>query len=80
MSADAILEAVQVLNPRTLGRARRLTVALELLRQGHSRRDAVALLRERYRIARAEAWRLVDKASELPEFMAPPLHRTGETT
>lgn len=65
MSADAILEAVHALNPRTLGRARRLTVALELLRQGHTRGEAIALIQQRCSISRVEAWRLVDMASDM---------------
>lgn len=65
MTDDAILEAVHVLNPRTLGRARRLSVALELLRAGQTRIQACAALRLRFSMSRFEAWRLVDMASDM---------------
>lgn len=65
MTDEAILEAVQVLNPRTLGRARRLSVALALLRAGQTRIQACAALRLRFAMPRCEAWRLVDMASDM---------------
>jgi hypothetical protein len=65
VSADAILEAVQALNPRTLERARRLTCALSLLRSGLPRRDACATLRLRFPIGQPEAWRMVNLAAEI---------------
>ena len=65
MSAEAILEAVHVLNPRTLGRARRLTVALELVRAGNSRSRVVALLKLRFSIGRHDAWRLMCIAADM---------------
>ena len=65
MSADDIIEAVHVLNPRTLDRARRLSLAIDLLRRGHSKRHTIALLRERCSINRLEAWRLVAMASDM---------------
>lgn len=65
MTDEAIIEAVQVLNPRTLARARRLTLAIGFLRRGHSRGHAILLLRERCNIGRLEAWRLVTMAADL---------------
>ena len=65
MSDDALLEAVHVLNPRTLERARRLAVALVLLRGGMSRADAMVAIRLRFTIDRFEAWRLVDMAADI---------------
>ena len=65
MSADAIIEAVQALNPRTLGRARRLTVALDLVRAGNSRSRVVELLRLRFSIGRHDAWRLMCIAADM---------------
>jgi hypothetical protein len=65
MSDEHLLEAVHVLNPRTLERARRLAVALMLLRVGISRREAVAAVRLRFNVGRIEAWRLVNMASDI---------------
>ena len=65
MSDDALLEAVHVLNPRTLERARRLAVALVLLRGGMMRREVVATVRVRFGVGRLEAWRRVDMAADI---------------
>jgi len=65
MSADEILEAVFVINPRTGERARRLACAIGLLREGRSTREASVILRERFSISRMEAWRVVDIANDL---------------
>lgn len=65
MSAEAIVEAVHVLNPRTLDRARRLSCALALLRAGMERRQACGVLRLRFSICQSEAWRMVDMAADI---------------
>jgi hypothetical protein len=62
---EAVLEAAWVLNPRSVQRARRLALAMQLLRDGHSRRDACTLLRQRCNVGQPEAWRIVDMASDM---------------
>jgi hypothetical protein len=49
---DAVLEAAWVLNPRSVQRARRLALAVQLLRQ-------------RCGVGQPEAWRIVDMASDM---------------
>lgn len=65
MSADEILEAVFVINPRTGERARQLVCAVGLLREGKTTREASAIVRERFQISRCSAWRIVDIANDL---------------
>ena len=65
MSDAALLEAVHVLNPRTLDRARRLSCALQLLRAGESQRAARVLLRQRFGCDRLESWRIVSLAADM---------------
>lgn len=65
MSAEAILEAVSVLSPRTLDRARRLACAVNLLRAGKTRRESCAIIQDRYMVCQSNAWRLVDMAADL---------------
>lgn len=65
MTDAAVIEAVHVLNPRTLARARRLSLAIGYLRSGHSKGHAIALMRERCNIGRLEAWRLVTMAADM---------------
>ncbi len=66
MNDAAIIEAAWALNPRTIDRARRLAVALHLLREGRTRRDVCTLLRHRFpRICQSEAWRVVDMAADM---------------
>ncbi len=60
-----ILEAVHVVSPVVLERARRLEFAVRLLRTGTTRREAARLLRERYGCSQPSAWRLVDVAADL---------------
>ena len=65
MTAEALLEAVFLLNPAAAERASRLAAALTLLRAGTSQHEARAQLRVRFRISRVAAWRIVDMASDL---------------
>jgi hypothetical protein len=64
-SIESVLEAAWVLNPRSVQRARRLALAMQLLGEGQSKRDAIALLRQRCGIGQPEAWRIVDIASDM---------------
>jgi hypothetical protein len=65
MSADQVLAAVALLNRRTLERARALALAVELLAQGKTRRDACAALRARHGLSKTRAWRVVDMAADM---------------
>ena len=65
MNAEAILEAVFILNPRTGERARRLACAVQLLRANPSRRDAAAQIRRRFAVGQPEAWSVVDMAADM---------------
>lgn len=65
MNAEAILEAVFILAPRTGERARRLVCAAQLLRAGTPRRDAVAQIQRRFAVGQPEAWRVVDMAADM---------------
>ena len=65
MTADDLLQAVQTLNPRTLERARRLAIAVAMLRDGTERRHVCTIIRIRFDVARSEAWRIVDMASDM---------------
>jgi hypothetical protein len=65
MSAELLLEAVFVLNPRTGERARRLVCAVQLLRGGVSRRDAVSQIQKRFSVAQPVAWRVVEMAADM---------------
>lgn len=65
MSTELLLEAVFVLNPRTGMRAKRLVCAVQMLRAGTSRRDAVAQIQLRFEVGQPEAWRIVDMAADM---------------
>ncbi len=65
MNAELVLEAVFLLNPRTGERARRLVVAVQLLREGTRRADAVAQIQRRFKVGQPEAWRVVDMAADM---------------
>lgn len=65
MKAEAILEAVFILAPRTGERARRLVCATELLRGGMARREAVSQIQRRFAVGQPEAWRVVDMAADI---------------
>jgi hypothetical protein len=71
-NGDLLLEAVFVLSPGTAERARRLAVAITLLRAGTSKREARALLRLRFGVSRVAAWRLVDVAADVAEMPEDP--------
>ncbi len=64
--ADAeLLAVVAVLNSRTLHRAKRVTAAIQLLRAGVTKSNARALILARFSCDQAEAWRVVDMASDM---------------
>jgi hypothetical protein len=63
--SDALIEAVCLLSPRTLERARRLNCAVDLLRAGKSRREVCVIIQGRYRVCQSNAWRLVDMAADV---------------
>jgi hypothetical protein len=63
--SEALIEAVALLSPRTLERARRLTCAVELLRAGKSRREACVIIQGRFFVCQSSAWRLVDIAADV---------------
>lgn len=65
MSDAAILEAVQVLNPRTIDRARRLARAIDLLNAGATRGEASKAIQQRFGVCQSTAWRVVDIAADL---------------
>lgn len=67
MTSDAILEAVSIINPGALARARRLALAVTLVRSGMHRRDVVQLVRQRHQCSRIEAYRVVSWAIDLAE-------------
>ncbi len=56
---------LELIDPRVIERARRLEVAMQLLRAGHARREVVVLMRQRFGIAQPLAWRIVDKANDM---------------
>lgn len=61
----SLIEAVQVIAPQAIERARRLQYATTLLSQGRSSRDASGMVFARYGCTRSNAWRLVSLASDL---------------
>ena len=63
--SDDFVSAVFVLNPRTAYRARRLVVAVSLLREGRSRKEVIALIRQRFSVCGSVAWRVVDMAADM---------------
>lgn len=65
VAAFSMLEAVYTLSPAAVERARRLELAVRLLRGGSTRRDAARLLRDRYGVSQPTAWRLVDAAADM---------------
>ncbi|MEY2654297.1 MAG: hypothetical protein RLZZ524_1325 [Pseudomonadota bacterium] len=74
MSADAVLEAVALLNPRTMARAQRLASAVSMIRSGVEQREASVLIRERFGCDRWTAWRVVSMAVD----MAAPIEPAAE--
>lgn len=73
MSDAVFVECVFILNPRTASRARRLALAVELLRQGMGRRDVSMQIRSRFGVNRLSAWRIVDVAYDMAgDIKAPP--------
>jgi hypothetical protein len=73
--SEALIEAVFLLSPRTLERARRLTCAVDLLRAGKSRREVCVIIQGRYQVCQSNAWRVVDMADDI----AGPLRKEPRT-
>jgi hypothetical protein len=65
VSDASVLEAVALLSPRTLARARRMMLAASLLRSGLQRREVVALVKVRCACGRREAYRVVSFAHDM---------------
>lgn len=65
MNDADVLAAVFVLNPRTGARAKRLAMAVSLLREGLERREVNRQIRLRFNVGRAVAWRVVDMAADM---------------
>lgn len=65
MNDADVLAAVFVLNPRTGARAKRLALAVSLLREGLERREVNRQIRLRFNVGRAVAWRVVDMAADM---------------
>jgi hypothetical protein len=65
MTADDLLQCVQTLNPGTLERARRLALAIAMLRGGMAHGYVRSIIRVRFEVDRIEAWRIVDMASDM---------------
>ncbi len=61
----SILELVHTIDPRVLERARRLEVAMRLLRSGHTRRECSGMIRVQFAISKQTAWRIVDMAVDM---------------
>lgn len=59
------LEVIYALDPRVFERARRLSLAIELLRSGVSLEEARRQLRERCGLRQWHAWRVVDMAHDM---------------
>jgi hypothetical protein len=65
MTAEDILAAVHLLNARTARRARALACAVDLLRDGRTRREAIVVIRSRFLFSQPSAWRVVDMAADM---------------
>ena len=65
MTADQALEAIHALAPKVIERARRLEMAMRLLREGKSRREASAIIFRSYSVSRVTAWRDVGMAHDM---------------
>lgn len=61
----SLIDIVHAVDPTVLERARRLEVAMQLLKQGKTKREASGLLQQRFRITQPTAWRLVDAANDM---------------
>lgn len=59
------LELIYALDPRVCERARRLSLAIELLRNGTRPDEARRTLRERFGLQQPHAWRIVDMANDM---------------
>jgi len=65
-TADAaLLEAVALLNPRTMDRAKRLCCAVQLLRTGVPASEVREAIRVRFKIGRSAAWVVVEMAEDM---------------
>jgi hypothetical protein len=65
VNAEAILEAVFILNPRTGERARRLACAVQLLRANASKLEAARQIRLRFEVSQPVAWHVVNMAADM---------------
>lgn len=59
------IEDVQTIAPLAVERARRLAFAKRLIRVGTPKRDATAMVRQKFRCSQPTAWRVVDAAFDL---------------
>lgn len=59
------LELIHALDPRVFERARRLSLAIELLQNGTSRREASGQIQRRFGVSQARAWYIVSMAHDL---------------
>lgn len=56
---------LELIDPRVIERARRLEVAMQLLRAGSTRREASGLIQARFGVTQQVAWRIVDRAFDM---------------
>jgi hypothetical protein len=69
---DELLECIAALNPGAMQRAKRLVMAITMLRTGHTPKEARALLQRRSGCQKVEAWRLVEMALDMAGPVAKP--------
>lgn len=62
MTLDALIHE---LDPHIIERARRLQAAIQFVREGRSRAECCALIRQRYPVSRYTAWRVVAVAWDM---------------
>ncbi len=60
-----ILDLVHTLDPHVIERARRLEVAMRLLRDGYSRREVSGMIHAQFKVPRSSAWRITDMAFDM---------------
>jgi hypothetical protein len=65
-----LIDIIHVVDPTVIERARRMEVAMSLLREGRNRREVSGLIQVRFRVSQQTAWRLVDAASDITEEVA----------
>jgi hypothetical protein len=62
-----LIDIIHAVDPLAVERARRLEVAMQLLRSGRNRREVSGLIQVRFRVSQQTAWRLVDAAADMTE-------------